>query len=151
MNQAQFKDPIHENAWQEVEMTFRSAGMVGPLPGFVDRWNQRLAMERMREERKQATVLVVTNIVIALGFLALVGLQIVPSMLAGHTLLTLWVNLVARLVVLLKMFSGVAETLLRTLPSIIPVSWWLTGLGVLGALVVVWAGMMRQHLTGEGA
>ena len=47
-----FEDILVETAWGEVETTFRSSGMVAPLPGFTNRWMQRLELARQKEERK---------------------------------------------------------------------------------------------------
>ena len=72
-----FEDIMLETAWSEVETTFRAAGEVAPLPGFTSRWMERLELARQREERMQAAALIIGNLVIAIGFLILIGLQFV--------------------------------------------------------------------------
>ena len=146
MNRAQFEDKTLETAWQEVEYTFRSAGMVSPRPGFTQRWHQKLAAEKAKQERKQAWLLVISNLVIALGFFGLIGLQMIPSIAFTDNILTLWVDLISRLVVSLKMFFGIAGTLGRTLPGVIPTSWWVSGFTLAGMLVVLWVSMVRRFL-----
>ncbi len=146
MSQAQFDKHTLDEAWQEVEMTFRTSGMASPLPGFSERWLERMALERARQERKQAITLALSNLVIALGFLGLIGLQVVPPMVSGQNLLAVWVGLLSRMVVSVEMVSGLVKTLLRTLPGLIPASWWVAGLTLMGILLVVWVSMVRQHL-----
>ena len=78
-----FEDIMLETAWMEVENTFRAAGEVAPLPGFTSRWMERLELARQREERLQATALIITNLVIAFGFIILISMQFVPSVSSG--------------------------------------------------------------------
>lgn len=150
MNQAQFNEKQLEIAWEEVEQVIQSSGMVEPAPGFTARWNERLQLEKQKEDRKQAWVLIVMNAVIALGFLGLVSIQIVPSLSEGNTLLDIWVDLASRLIVNLKMIGGMLSTFRRTLPGVIPSSWVVPGLTALGIMVVLWASMVRQHIRKQG-
>jgi hypothetical protein len=150
MNQAQFNEKQLEIAWEEVEQAFQTSGMVEPAPGFVGRWNERLQLEKQKEDRKQAWVLIVMNAVIALGFLGLISIQIVPSLSAGNSLLDIWVDLASRLIVNLKMVGGMLSTFRRTLPGVIPSSWIVSGFTALGIMVVLWASMVRQHIRKQG-
>jgi hypothetical protein len=150
MNQAQFNEKQLEIAWEEVEQAFQTSGMVEPVPGFVGRWNERLQLEKQKEDRKQAWVLIVMNAVIALGFLGLISIQIVPSLSAGNSLLDIWVDLASRLIVNLKMVGGMLSTFRRTLPGVIPSSWIVSGFTALGIMVVLWASMVRQHIRKQG-
>ena len=151
MNQAQFNEKQLEIAWEEVEQVFKNAGMVEPAPGFVGRWNERLQFEKQQEDRKQAWLLIIMNAVIALGFLGLIAIQIVPSLSAGNSLLDVWVDTVSRMIVNLKMVGGMLSTMQRTLPGLIPSSWVMPGITALGIMVVVWASMVRQHIRNQGA
>ena len=150
MNQAQFNEKQLEIAWEEVEQAFQTSGMVEPAPGFVGRWNERLQLEKQKEDRKQAWVLIVMNVVIALGFLGLISIQIVPSLSAGNSLLDIWVDLASQLIVNLKMVGGMLSTIRRTLPGVIPSSWIVSGFTALGIMVVLWASMVRQHIRKQG-
>ena len=145
-----FKDKMLEMAWGEVENTFRHSGMVAPLPGFTGRWMARLEMQRQKEERRQAWALVVTNMVIAVGFVILIGIQYVPSVSSGGGIVALWVEMLSRVVLFFRMVSGLINTLLRTIPSLVPTSWWVSGTGVLGLAVVFWVSMVRRHLGEQG-
>jgi len=147
--QVNFEDIMLETAWSEVENTFRSAGEVAPLPGFTARWMERLELARQREERMQATALIIGNLVIAVGFLILIGLQFVPSVSSGGVL-DLWVDLLSRLVVTVRMAAGLIETFVRTLPGLIPTSWLVSGIAVVGILVSIWISMARRHIIRQG-
>lgn len=145
-----FEDKMLEIAWGEVESTFRSAGMMAPLPGFTNRWMERLELERVREERRQAWALVLTNLVIAVGFIILIGAQYAPSLSNGGGIVALWVELVSRVVLLLRMASGLVSTLLRTLPGLVPTSWWVGSAAAVGFGVALWVSMVRRHMRNEG-
>jgi hypothetical protein len=150
MDDHNFEDKMLEMAWGEVESSFRSAGMATPLPGFTSRWMERLEKERVKEERRQAWALVLTNMVIAVGFIILIGIQYIPSLSTGGGPVALWVEIVSRVVLLLRMAVGLVSTLLRTLPGLVPVSWWISGTAVMGFVVVLWVSMVRRHLRNQG-
>jgi hypothetical protein len=150
MNQAQYNEKQLESAWEDLEQAFKASGMVEPAPGFVGRWNERLLLEKQREDRRQAWMLVIMNLVIALGFLGLISIQIVPSLTEGSSLLDIWVDMLSKLIVNLKMVGGMFGTLRRTLPGLIPSSWVMPGVTALGILVVLWASMVRQHIRNQG-
>ena len=61
MNQAQFNENQIEVAWEEIEQAIKASGMVEPAPGFVGRWNERLQLEKEREDRRQGWMLVIMN------------------------------------------------------------------------------------------
>jgi len=145
-----FEDIMLETAWKEVQSTFYSAGEVAPLPGFSARWMERLELARQREERMQATALIIGNLVIAIGFIILIGLQFVPTVSSGGVV-ELWVELLSKLVVTFRMATGLAETFIRTLPGLIPTSWLISGLTLAGIMIVVWASIARRHIVRQGA
>lgn len=151
MSQAQFEDKQIEKAWVEIEQAFRTSGMAEPAPGFMERWNERLEHEKQQEDRRQAWMLVIMNVVIALGFLGLISIQFVPSLSEGSSLLDIWVDMVSKLIVTFKMAAGMLGTLRRTLPGLIPSSWVMPIVTGLGIMVVLWASMVRQHIRNQGA
>lgn len=144
-----FEDIMLETAWKEVESTFHAAGEVAPLPGFSARWMERLELARQREERMQATALIIGNLVIAIGFIILIGLQFVPAVSSGGVV-ELWVDLLSRLVITVRMAAGLAETFIRTLPGLIPTSWLISGLALVGILIAIWASVARRHIVRQG-
>lgn len=144
-----FEDIMLEAAWTEVEKTFRSTGEAAPLPGFTARFMDRLELERQRVEKRQALALIITNLVIALGFIILISLQFIPS-ISSQGLLSLWVDLISRAVIYIKMISGLLGTFARTLPRIVPTSWIVSGFTLMGIVVAVWVSLARRHLRKQG-
>jgi hypothetical protein len=144
-----FEDIVLEAAWAEVENTFRSADEAAPLPGFTARFMDRLELERQRVEKRQAMALIITNLVIALGFIILISLQFIPS-ISSQGLLSLWVDMISRAVIYIKMISGLLGTFARTFPRIVPTSWVVSGFTLVGILVAVWISLARRHLRKQG-
>ena len=144
MNQPQFKNKRLDEAWTEVEQVFKLSGMAVPVPGFVSRWQARLALERQKEERKQAGLMVAAILIIAFGFILLIGLQILPNIGSNGSILTLWVEMVTRAVVLFRMIVASVGTLSRTLPGVIPSSWTISGLVVMGGVIALWVVLVRR-------
>ena len=149
-NDEHFEDKMLELAWGKVENSFRNAGMIDPLPGFTNRWMARLEVARQKEERKQAWTLILANLVIAVGFVILIGIQYVPSVSSGG-LVSVLVEIVSRVVLFVRMVIGLVGALLRTLPGLVPASWWVSGIGMVGLAVALWVSMVRRHLRGQGA
>ena len=144
MNQPQFEDKRLDKAWQEVEHVFKHAGMAIPAPGFVTRWRARLALERQKEERKQAGLMIAAILIIAFGFILLIGLQILPNIGAKGNLLSVWVEMVTRVVVLVRMVAASIGTLSRTLPGVIPTSWMISSLMIMAGVVALWVTLVSQ-------
>lgn len=146
----QFDDVDQEIAWGKVESAFSDAGMSAPMTGFSDRFLKRLELERQKEERKQAWALILTNLVIATGFIILIGVGFLPSLGDEGGTINLWVGLVSRIIIGFKMVGGLATTMLRTLPGVVPSSWWITAMGLMGIVVALWVSMVRRHLQNQG-
>lgn len=149
MSQPQFEDKRIEDAWDEVEHVFRLSGMISPAPGFVNRWQARLVVERQKEERRQAGLMIAAILVIAFGFILLIGMQILPNLNENTSMLTIWVEMVSRVIVFFQMISASVVTLSRTLPGIIPSSWVVGGFTFVGIVVVLWVSMVR-HIRKQG-
>ena len=150
MNQPQFEDKRLEDAWNEVEHSFRLAGMMSPAPGFVNRWQARLVIERQKEERRQAGLMIAAILIIAFGFILLIGLQILPNLDADINLVTVWVEMVSRIVIFFQMVGSAIGTLYRTIPGLIPASWFIGGFTFMGIVMVLWVSMVRQHIQKQG-
>jgi hypothetical protein len=144
-----FEDIMLADAWRDVEHTFRSAGEVAPLPGFTARWMQRLELERQRVEKRQAAALILTNLIIALGFLVLIGLQFVPAVSSGG-LLSLWVELLSRIVVTVQTIVGVIGAFVRTIPAVLPTSWLVSAVTIMLVVIGLWVFMARRILVKQG-
>lgn len=151
MKQPHFEDGLLESTWQGLEFEFKSAGMAEPQPGFTNRWQHRLAQHQEAQGRRQTWFVFIANLVIAFGFLSLMGLRIFPEFTHFGQFINLWVNLFARVVVFFKMIISLLETLSRTLPSIVPPRWWFSLFGSIGVMILLWVSIIRQQVQIEGA
>jgi len=150
MKHRQFNDGLLESAWREVKDEFQASGFISPAPGFGTRFRARLEIQRIADEQKQAWLIVAINIVIALGFLVLIGLQFIPSLPSSGSFLSFWVEMFSNVVIFLKMIGTIFETLFRTLPGLIPPSWWLNVFISIGVLLLLWVSLMRQFVQKQG-
>lgn len=151
MKHTHFEDALLDSAWLDVENEFKSAGIAEPEPGFTNRWQSRLAKHQEAVGRRQAWFVFFANVVIAFGFLTLMGLKIHPEVPSLNQFINIWVNLIARVVVFFKMIMSLLETLSRTLPSIVPTRWWVSMLGSFSVMMLMWVSLIRQQVQNQGA
>ncbi|MGD8457828.1 MAG: hypothetical protein PVF83_15705 [Anaerolineales bacterium] len=150
MKHQQFSEQVLESAWQEVEIELKLSGFVSPAPGFGARFRSRLEMQRVAREQKQAWLVVAINLVIALGFLILIGIQFVPTLPTNNNFISFWVELFSKSIIFIKMIWTILETFIRTIPSLIPSSWWMNAAITSAVLFILWISLMRQHVQKQG-
>lgn len=146
----QYDERHIESGWQQVENTFRTAGMVKPAPGFVTRFQTRLAEQRVQDERKQAWRVLVVYATIALVLLSTMGYLWTQTINEPSDLILLWVGLVSKIWVYIKMFVSIFLSLGRTLPNLVPLSWWTTIVSFVGGTVLFWGLTVREYLSLDG-
>jgi len=66
-------------AWQAIEAALQEAPVVGPAPGFAQRWRSKLAEKRERRRQRHVRWLLGGLLAGALVALSLIGLEIVGS------------------------------------------------------------------------
>jgi hypothetical protein len=150
MKHQQFDDQILESAWREVEAEFQVSGFVSPVPGFGSRFRARLEMQRIAREQKQAWLIVAINLVIALGFLILIGIQFVPTMPTFDTFLSFCIGLFSKSIIFINMLWTILETFIRTLTGLIPPSWWTNAIASSIVLLILWASLFRHYVQKQG-
>jgi len=150
MEHQQFDDQILESAWREVEAEFQVSGFVSPVPGFGSRFRARLEMQRIAREQKQAWLIVAINLVIALGSLILIGIQFVPTLPTYDTFISFCVELFSKSIIFIKMFWTILETFVRTVPGLVPQSWWVNAIALSVVLLVFWGSLMRHYVQKQG-
>ena len=150
MKHQHIDEKLLDSAIHEVEMEFRVSGMVGPMPGFLSRWQTRLIQQRIRLENRQAWIFVAIIVVIMLGFFALIGINFMPDLPTYNNLLSLLINLFTKLLIFIKMFGTIIETLFRTLSGLIPPIGWINAIVSTGVLLLLWIGLMRQFVHKQG-
>ena len=151
MKPQHFDERLLNSAWQEVELEFRSAEIVEPAPSFVNRWKDRLAQHRLAEQRRQAWIFVAINAVAAMALLSIIGVLRLPWMAEPSEFFVEIVGLFSKVFVFFNMVFSVISSLLRTLPGIVPSSWWASFVASLGGLTLLWFSMMRQIVQRQGA
>ncbi len=71
-----------EAAWMDIHRLFRSAEVVAPAAGFISRWQERLAAQRLKSQRKRAWIFFGVTAAIAVilsGLLIFGSLQVIDS------------------------------------------------------------------------
>lgn len=130
--------PDLDQAWQHVRYEFHAVGMVHPPTGFVNRFQERLAKQRARENRRQALLLLGISWLIASVLVVIFALQAWASLPSPTEWLVHLVNSVASLFTFLKVIVAITSALAHTLPGVIP-GYVVAGVGSsLGALFVLW-------------
>jgi hypothetical protein len=150
MKAQHFDERLLNSAWQEVEVQFRSSDMVEPAPGFVNRWKDRLAYTRKLEQRRQAWIFVAINAVAALALLSIIGLLRLPAISEPSEFFVGVVEILSRVFINTKMVFSVLGSLIRTLPGIVPASWWTSFMVSMGGLTLLWYSMIRQIVQQPG-
>lgn len=137
-------------SWQDVEGSFRAAGMVKPAPGFVQRWHIRLEKEQSLQSRRQAWFIVGLNIVIAGILLFLSLLDIWPIFSNPSTLLLQWTDSITQILGFMQVVYHVSESMVTTLPRLIPSTWLMTLTASVVGIMVLWASTLKQYMFDQG-
>ena len=149
----QDEDPLPaelQASWDQLIPEIKRSGMVGPLPGFPDRFRMHLAAQRAREERRQAWWFIGINLFLAILVLIVLGLRIVPALPSPPELLLSWVGTITDIVTWFEVLSTVTGSLLRTLPGLVPPSWWTSILAAFVGLAILWIATIRQFTNPQG-
>jgi hypothetical protein len=150
MSVQQHNPKILDAAWEEIKLEFTSAGLAEPAPGFTYRFKQRLLARRQEEQRRQAWIFVGINTIAAILLLSLIGLMYIPALSRPGSLLLEFVGMFSRVVVFIKMVLGLGGSLIRTLPGVVPFSWWMGATAGLIVLCMLWLSMFHQAAQEQG-
>lgn len=145
-----FDEKMLDTAWLEIEHTLTSTSMAEPAPGFVNRFKHQLMLQRQAEQRRQAWIFVAINTVAAFMLLGLIALLYLPGLSGPSDLLIGIARVFSSLVVSIKMIGGLIVSIARTLPGIVPISWWMGIMTSLSLLSLVWLSMVRQVFQKQG-
>jgi hypothetical protein len=126
------------DAWLEVVDLFQDVPDVEPMPGFVSRWQDRLAVERqmeltVRNRWQSIIVLILIGNVIA-GLVFLLSTQFLTTFDTPVSLFLTGVYRLASLVSFVNAFQNIFATLFRAITSVVPVwVWAVLGAGLVGS------------------
>jgi len=107
-----------QTAWGEVQFQLRSAGQVAPAPGFASRFQQRLVLQRVKRQRRNAWILFLGAAVMAFAILSFFFWQIVGVFTTPVSLLSGLVYLWTYVFVFSERMTDVFGSAARFLPSI---------------------------------
>jgi anti-sigma factor RsiW len=137
-----------QEAWLDIATLFAEIPDIGPEPGFVNRWQANLEADRTTEramrQRWQSWIFLV---VIANGAslaLILMGLQLSRTYDSMTDLILSWVYRAATIMVMASGFQNVMATLSRTIPNLIPASWWIGIAITLSVSTLLWIVSMTK-------
>ena len=137
-----------EDAWMNVFDLFAEIPDVGPAPGFLNRWQTTLETDRAaakvsRQRWQSWIVLVLMGNGAALALL-LMGLQIFRTYGSFTDLILSWVCGAATFVMIGNGFQNVLWTLFRTIPGLIPTTWWVGIAITLSVSTLLWIVSMAK-------
>jgi len=127
-------------AWCDVEGVLRDSPLVSPMKGFSQRWQNRLAVECLRRQRRQTLFTLLFCIGGALLLFLLLGLLLFPLLKSPIPVLMVLAYQIATWYSAAQIGLGFVATFLGTFIGVIPGTFWV-GVGAavcaLGALWVV--------------
>ena len=131
-------------AWTGVLHLFNDTPQVEPDPGFMNRWEERLAEERqmntlVRQRWQSIIMLILVGNVIA-GLALLLGTQFLTTIKSPTDLILLGVYRFSSVLTFLNGAQNLLITLFRTFASVVPVGIWAAlgaGLIASGAIWII--------------
>ncbi len=130
-------------AWQAIEAGMLAGETAAPEPGFVSRWQLRLAQVRAKRKRRQTWAVLAATASGALVLAPILGLRL-WSLISAPTEAALdWLGRLQAISVSLEALWGFLTIIGRSLQNV-PALWWvgllLAGLWVSG----LWAGLLYR-------
>lgn len=121
-----------------LETAINRTEMLEPEPGFVSRWETRLAVERLRIHKIQT---IRTMAFFGAGFLALAGVVLYltsPWLLSPDQILWTWIYQYFSLVTSLSSLRSFIVGLYSSAPALSPLVIMLLSFGLVSELIVLW-------------
>ncbi len=146
----QFDERLLETTWQEIEFEIKRSKEIGPKPGFTNRWKLRLEERRKVEQRRQAWIFVGINAITALIILGIIGILNFPESSSTSEAFVGVVAIFSKFIVYLKMVGGVIGSIFRTLPGLLPSSWWMNIIAGFVLLFGFWTSTIRKVIVQQG-
>jgi len=137
--QIHLQECVHCTALAEVNLELRTVKMAAPEEGFTVRFQQRLKIQRLREQRNR----LVGVLILAFGGLGLTAWFVAPYVLGFLGSPAEWiaaiVGFLLSLVSMAEAVGDIGSILLRVLPGFIPPFAWLVFLSALSGFGLLWA------------
>lgn len=131
-------------ALKGVESEFRLAPFMEPQPGFVDRWQGRLAQARLRTYRRQTLWIMLASIGGAMLLFTLLVVLVVPLLASPRPVLWAMAYEMTSTVSFVSTLGGALLTVLKTIFNIVPATQWAAIWIALTCLAAVWIVAMHR-------
>ena len=122
----------------EVNLALRSALVVAPAPGFVTRFESRLAAQRALQKKR----MVLGMIILAVGGLGMLTLFAWPSLVilfdSPASILVTLAGYFSTLWVWAQALAGIGSVFTRVVPELVPPYIWMIAASALGGLLLLW-------------
>jgi predicted anti-sigma-YlaC factor YlaD len=131
-------------AWGEVERQMNHAPHISPNPGFVDRWQIRLAEDQVKKHRRQALSMLFISVIGAAILIVSLALILAPVFKSPLPLLMIWAYQFVSMILYASMVGDALVTFTRTVFGVIPSPFWVGLLVAVGSLGLVWILAFRK-------
>jgi hypothetical protein len=128
----------------EVDRELRTAPAIPPAPGFVSRWQTRLAADRIEQQRRQTLWSMVFSIGGAMALMTIMGILLYPILRAPLPFLLAMIYQLTSTFVFAGAIGGALMTVMRTIVKIIPPTQWAAILVALSSLSALWVVAMHR-------
>jgi hypothetical protein len=143
-------EELREDAIHQVEEMMRNSSIVGPRAGFTTRWIKRHRRENVKMMRRQTVVFVIINTVISFSLLGVLGwIYFYGTNSFGGAVAKL-VSQMSSFWVEIQVIFQVSGSVLKIVPDIIPDSWWITIISLIGMILFAWTSRIRKSFLETG-
>ena len=143
-------EELNEETVHQVEEMMKSSKVVGPRIGFTTRWVKRYRRENVKLLRRQAAIFVIINTVIAFSLLGIIAWIYFDGVSSFGGAVSKLVSQMSSVWADVRVFFNVFETVIKTIPGIIPSSWWIAILSSIGIVLLTWVARVKKSFSMTG-
>ena len=125
-------------AWREVESEIQVAPILSPASGFTERWQARLASDRLKQQHRLNLSILFFTVGGAALLIIVSSVMLIPLFKSPWPFLLSWAYQLATLYSMTTVYGGALTTLVRTLVNIVPPLLWVAFPVAFGVLSVIW-------------
>jgi hypothetical protein len=137
------------DSWIDVEDFIRSIPSIDPEPGFVYRWHDHLAIDRLEEQvfrhrwQSLITLVGIANVLVILSIA--LGLGLVSIYDTPAQLILIWTSRLTSLISFVNTAQELGITLLNSILTLIPNEVWMAYAAFLGVIGLFWIITIRKY------
>lgn len=125
-------------ALQGIERDLRHAPQHEPAPGFVNRWQARLEIDRLRHSRRQALWMMLFSLGGAMALFTMLAIQVAPLLRSPKPFLLAYAYEIVSAFSFMSVIGDALLTVVRTIVELIPPTQWAAIMMALACLGTVW-------------